>query len=123
MAIYLNGVNLSFGQKGESGKSAYACAQEQGYSGTESEFGQELANAVETQMLFGRFNSQITWNEDETVYTESWEYNGDNYQQILTMVSDTEFTAQLLINETNAGLWTTLIDETTRVSSTTYITE
>ena len=46
MSMYLNGVNLSFGQKGESGKTAYTYAQEQGFSGSEEEFGTALASGV-----------------------------------------------------------------------------
>jgi len=120
MAMYLNGVNLSFGQKGESGKSAYAYAQEQGYSGTEAEFGEQLSNAVAVQMLFGKFNNQVTWNDDETVFTETWTYNNDSYKRVSTIISDTETTVQLTINDVNAGLWTMVIDETNKVYVTTY---
>lgn len=120
MAMYLNGVNLSFGQKGDSGKSAYAYAQEQGYSGSETEFGEQLSNAVAVQMLFGKFDNQVTWNDDETVFTETWTYNNDSYMKVSTIVSDTETSVQLTINDVNAGLWTTIIDETNKISSTVY---
>lgn len=102
------------------GLSAYDIATQQGFSGTIEEFGTGLANAVKAQMLFGNFDSQITWNENETVYTQTWVYNGDSYQQIITEVSDTQFVEQIYINNIIAGTWTTTIDENGRIVTTTY---
>lgn len=119
MSMYLNGVNLSFGQKGDAGKTAYDYAKEQGYNGTEEEFGIAIANAVETQMLFGRFNRQTTWNEDETVFTETWTYNGDSYSDVLTN-TDPVWTRQLSVNGVNVGTWTITYDDVNRVRIVVY---
>ena len=119
MAIILNGQNLSFGQKGDDGKSAYDIAKEQGFSGTEEEFGQALSSVVEAQMLFGRFNKQITWNEDETVFTQTWIYNGDSYSETLTN-TDPVWTRQLSVNDVIVGTWTITYDDVNRVYSVVY---
>ena len=119
MAIILNGQNLSFGQKGDDGKSAYDIAKEQGFSGTEEEFGQALLNAVEAQMLFGRFNRQTTWNEDETIFTETWTYNGDSYSDVLTN-TDPVWTRQLSVNGVSVGTWTITYDDVNRVRTVVY---
>lgn len=119
MAMILNGTNLSFGQKGDIGKSAYDIAKEQGFSGTEEEFGQALSNAVETQMLFGRFNKQTTWNEEETVFTQTWIYNGDSYSDVLTN-TDPVWTRQLSVNGVAAGTWTITYDDVNRVKTVVY---
>lgn len=120
MGIYLGNQNLTFGKQGENGKSAYEIVQEQGYSGTEEEFGISLVNVIEAQILLGKFNSQVSWNEDETVYTETWIYDNNNYKQITTEVSDTQFTKQLYINDILAGTWTMTIDEDNRMVTTSY---
>lgn len=119
MAMILNGTNLSFGQKGDDGKSAYDIAIEQGFSGTEEEFGQALSNAVEIQMLFGRFNKQMTWNEDETVFTQTWTYNGDSYSEVLTN-TDPVWTRQLVVNGVTVGIWTITYDDVNRVKTVVY---
>lgn len=119
MSMYLNGTNLSFGQKGDDGKSAYDIAKEQGFTGTEEEFGQALLNVVETQMLFSRFNRQTTWNEDETIFTETWTYNGDNYSDVLTN-TDPVWTRQLSINGVTVGTWTITYDDVNRARTITY---
>lgn len=121
MSMYLNGVNLSFGQKGESGKTAYDYAKEQGFNGTEEEFGTAIANAVETQMLFGRFNRQTAWNEDGTVFTETWSYNGDNYSDVLTN-TDSVWTRELSVNGVGIGTWTITYDDVNRVRTISYTT-
>lgn len=87
MGLYLGNTNLTFGKRGEKGYtpikgvdyfdgedglSAYDIAKQQGFNGTVEEFGTALANAVEIQMLLGRFNSTITWNDDGTEYTQTW---------------------------------------------------
>lgn len=126
MSLYIGDTNLSIGLKGADGlngadgKSAYQIAQENGYTGTEQEFGELLSQVVEAQMLFGRFNSQTTWNDTDTIYTSTWTYNGDNYKTVLTEVSDTQYTKQLFINEVSVGTWTYTINELNRVSNTVY---
>lgn len=137
MGLYLGNTNLTFGKRGEKGYtpikdvdyfdgedglSAYDIAKQQGFNGTVEEFGAELANAVETQMLFGRFSSTITWNDVETEYTEIWTYNGDNYKQVMTEVSKTVTTIQLFINEVSVGIWTITTDEDNLKSETVYTT-
>lgn len=134
MGLYLGDINLTVGKKGDEGYtpvhgkdyfdglSAYQIAQQQGFSGTEEEFGQALANAVEAQMLFGCFNKQTTWNQNETVFTETWTYNGDSYSQVITN-SDPVQTKQLTINGVNAGLWTITVDEANCVINTIYTIE
>lgn len=89
MGLYLGHTDLTFGKKGErgytpvkgvdynDGLSAYEIAKAQGFNGTEEEFGTELMNAIEAQMLFNRFDSNLTWNDLETIYTLTWTYNGD----------------------------------------------
>lgn len=119
MAMYLNGVNLSFGQKGDDGKSAYDYAREQGFTGSEEEFGVELVNAVNIQMLFGHFNTQTTWNEDETVFTQTWVYNGDNYKEVITN-TDPVWTRQLSINGVIVGTWTITYDDVNMVRTVVY---
>lgn len=119
MAMILNGTNLSFGQKGDDGKSAYDIAREQGFSGTEEEFGQALSSVVETQMLFGRFNKQTTWNEDETVFTQTWTYDGDSYSEILTN-TDPVWIRELSVNGVTVGTWTITYDDVNRVKSVVY---
>lgn len=119
MAMIINGTNLSFGQKGDDGKSAYDIAREQGFSGTEEEFGQALSNVVETQMLFGRFNRQTTWNEDETVFTQTWTYDGDSYSDVLTN-TDPVWTRKLSVNGVVVGTWTVTYDDVNRVRTVVY---
>ena len=125
MAMYLNGVNLSFSSPSDGssggGKTAYDYALEHGFTGSEAQFGDALANLLNTQMLFGRFNRQMTWNDDNTVYTETWSFNNDNYSQIITeTVSGTTWTKQLKINNVNAGLWTITYDNVNKTCSSVY---
>ena len=119
MAMILNGTNFSFGQKGDDGKSAYDIAREQGFSGTEEEFGRALSAAIEAQMLFGRFNKQTRWNEDETVFTQTWSYNGDSYSDVLTN-ADHVWTRQLSVNGVLVGTWTITYDDVNRVKTVVY---
>lgn len=119
MAVFLGEIDLTVGRVGRDGKSAYDIAKEQGFSGTEEEFGQALSNAVETQMLFGRFNKQTTWNEEETVFTQTWIYNGDSYSDVLTN-TDPVWTRQLSINGVAAGTWTITYDDVKRVKTVVY---
>lgn len=65
-------------------------------------------------------NKTITWDENETVYTQTWTKNNKKYQKICKEVSDTVITTQLVIDGKNAGLWTTTIDETNRKIDTVY---
>lgn len=131
MGLYLGGINLTMGKRGFSGAdgvdgqdglSAYQIAKEQGFAGTEEEFASELINAVETQMLFNRFNSNLTWNDLETVYTYTWTYNGDNYKQVRTEINADSYSIELFVNDVRAGLWTTTIDETNNTRNTVYTT-
>lgn len=83
----------------------------------------EKANASdleEIQMGLGKYNSTLSWNSDETVYTETWTYNGKNYRQVLTEVSDTQFTKQLYVNDVLVGTWTLTINESGMVANTVY---
>ena len=83
----------------------------------------EKANAsdlAEIQMGLGKYNSTLSWNSDETVYTETWTYNGKNYRQVLTEVSDTQFTKQLYVNDVLVGTWTLTINESGMVANTVY---
>lgn len=129
MGLYLGNVDLTFGKQGKAGLngqdglSAYEIAKQQGFSGSEEEFASELANAVESQMLFGRFNSNIVWNDTETEYTQSWTYNGDSYKMIMTLVSQTVTTMQLSINDISMGIWTVTNDEENCATNTVYTVE
>lgn len=69
---------------------------------------------------YERFNKSITWNENETVYTETWIEGGKSYQKVVTQVSDTVTTTQLVIDNVNSGLWTTTLNEANRTVSTVY---
>lgn len=71
-------------------------------------------------MGLGKYNSTLSWNSDETVYTETWTYNEKNYRQVLTEVSDTQFTKQLYVNDVLVGTWTLTIDESGMVANTVY---
>lgn len=131
MGLYLGNINLTMGKRGFSGAdgvdgkdglSAYQIAQEQGFAGTQEEFAAELINAVETQMLFNRFNSHLTWNDLGTVYTHTWTYNGDNYKQVRTEINSNSYSMELFINDVRAGLWTTTTDETNNTRNTVYTT-
>ena len=64
-------------------------------------------------------NKTITWDENETVYTQTWTKDNKKYQKI-HKVSDTVITMQLVIDGKNAGLWKTTIDETNRKIDTVY---
>lgn len=46
MSLYIGQKNITFGQKGATGKSAYAYAQDGGYAGTKEEFAEKLAKDV-----------------------------------------------------------------------------
>lgn len=67
-----------------------------------------------------RCNVNVSWNVDETVYTETWTQDGKNYSKVMTEVSDSVFTTQLKIDGVSAGLWTTTFDETNRTANTVY---
>lgn len=69
---------------------------------------------------FDTYNKSVSWNEDETVYTESWTENGTNYQKVMTIVSDSVYTMQLVVNGVNSGLWTMTFDETNRTYNSVY---
>lgn len=132
MGLYLGHTDLTFGKKGErgytpvkgvdynDGLSAYEIAKAQGFKGTEEEFGAELMNAVEAQMLFNRFDSTLTWNDLETIYTLTWTYNGDNYKQVRTELSSVKYRLELFINDVHVGIWTTTIDDANNTRSTVY---
>ena len=70
--------------------------------------------------FFAQFDKTITWNDSDTIYTESWVKDGKNYSKIITHVSDTVSTVQLVIDGVNSGLWTTTIDELNNSASTVY---
>lgn len=129
MGVYLGNTNLTFGKQGkaglngkdgQNGLSAYEIAKQQGFSGSEEEFASELANAIESQMFFGRFNSDIVWNDVETEYTQSWTYNGDNYKMVMTLVSQAVTTMQLFINDVSMGTWTITTNENNYKTETVY---
>jgi len=84
----------------------------------------DKANAsdlAEVQMGLGKFNTSLSWNSDETVYTETWTYNGKNYRQVMTEVSDTQWTKQLYIDDVLTGTWTLTMDETNMTATTVYV--
>lgn len=75
------------------------------------------ADIVDTQSLY---NKTTTWNEDETVFTTIWSKDGITYKEVYTEVSETQYTKQYYINDVLSGTWTTVVDETNKVSNTTY---
>lgn len=119
MSLYLGDIDLTVGLQGADGKSAYEYAKEQGFNGTEEEFGTAIANAVEAQMLFSRFNRQTTWSEDKTVFTETWSYNGDSYSDVLTN-TDPVWTRELSVDGTIVGTWTITYDDVNMVRTVVY---
>lgn len=80
----------------------------------------DASDLAEVQMGLGRFNTNLTWNSDETVYTETWTYNGNSYKSVLTEVSDTQYTKQLYKDDVLIGIWTLTVDETNMVTNTVY---
>ena len=120
MGLIINGVDISYGK---AGKSAYDIALENGFIGTEQDFGNSLSQMIEMQMSLGKFNVDCTWNADETVYTKSWTFKDKTYKEILTRVSDTVFKTQLLIDDVSAGTWTTTINESNGSCATVYAAE
>lgn len=70
-------------------------------------------------IIYGKFNTSMTWNDDETVYTETWTYNGDNYKNVCTIVDDTHSTRQLYINNVLQGTWNSV--ETSNGITTEYV--
>ena len=84
--------------------------------------GQDIADDLaEVQMGLGKFNTSLSWNSDETVYTETWTYNGSNYKQILTEVSDTQWKKQLYVDDVLKGTWTMTLNETNMTANTVYV--
>ena len=85
---------------------------------------EELLNSLsglsESNMLLGRFNSQIQWNSDETVYTETWSYDGRSYSETITIISDTQYTKKLTIDGVEIGLWTTTVNESNNTIDTIF---
>lgn len=79
------------------------------------------SDLAEVQMGLGKFNTNLSWNADETVYTETWTYNGSSYKQVLTEVSDTQWTKQLYIDDVLKGTWTMTLDETNMTANTVYV--
>lgn len=78
------------------------------------------SDLAEVQMGLGKFDTSLSWNSDETVYTETWTYNGSNYRQVMTEISDTQWTKQLYVDDVLTGTWTLTIDETNMVANTVY---
>lgn len=72
------------------------------------------------ETLLGRYNTTLTWSADGKVYTETWTHNGNNYREVLTEVSDTQYTKELFMNDTSVGLWTMTIDESNNNVNTVY---
>lgn len=80
-----------------------------------------ISNSIqEVEMMFGKYNTNLSWNEDETVFTETWTYNGNSYKEVLTEVSDTQYTKQIFVNDVSVGTWTLTIDEINRTANTVY---
>lgn len=65
------------------------------------------------------FDTAIEWNDDETVYTETWTYNGDSYKNVCTIVDDTHSTRQLYKNNVLQGTWNSV--ETSNGITTSYV--
>ena len=109
MGLIINGIDIT---QGKQGKSAYDIAVEHGYTGTLQDFGDELIKAVESQMLFGRFNTNITWNTNMTVYTQIWTYDGAEYKSICIEENENKYVQKLYINDVLHGTWTMTITDT-----------
>lgn len=78
------------------------------------------SETLAAKMGLNKYGSSISWNASETVYTETWVYDGKSYKQVYTEVSDTQFTKQLYIDDVLVGLWTMTIDETNMIANTVY---
>ena len=79
-----------------------------------------LNNKASLMDVMSLYNKTTTWNDDETVYTTTWTVDGVSYQEVLTEVSDTEFTKQYYVDGVLSGTWVFTIDETNKTSSVVY---
>lgn len=90
------------------------------YTGTGSATDGTMTQKAISDTLLGRYNTTLTWSADGKVYTETWTHNGNNYREVLTEVSDTQYTKELFMNDISVGLWTMTIDESNNNVNTVY---